>query len=801
MQKQDLFCGLIHRQPTLFRRAFWLFLWVGLLLTTPLIGQTQPCTPAISGPTGATISAGNPPVASTSALTICQGQPVSMTVAGCPIYTILPITGPNSLSGTGPGFVFIGTGFTGFPQTSDQPIVQVTDGNLQLGSYTFSLRCQNSFGCVSTETSPFTLVVTAEPGTVVSTGFNPTCPSEGPILGTLACSSGTLQYGYSINGIIHTGFTNPNVSLPNIAGVYSLTARCTTGGSCLGLLNSITIRNKTRPASPVNQQITQSLLCIGQSATLTAGCSISAIWYVAGTNQPASGTAVGTTGLIVLPFDVGTYSYQPACVDPAADCPAPHDDTPLSLTVLPLPTAPAITPGENLSACVGERILLTATCPVGTARFKRGVLSQDAATEVVVASEPGTVIYQVSCFVNTVESSPAMAQVVFRAVPASLQILQTGQLCTDLPGSVTLSATGGTDPPVSHYSWSTGETTQRIEVNAAGLYSVNGANDAGCVTTASQLLAANPCGVATAIQVLTATITCTDGQIQIMASGGNGNPIQYSVGGVQYAANNGIMLDPAIQNNADSAHVQLFVRQVNSDNSGFDMGIPFLFDFRAACPGTGQTVEIPLAPITPLTTTVCGSPASTIGQPLVITGVADINCTNGTFRILTTGGNGQPINFAGIVGLSNADPYNCVRGLDTPDLIRQVNNPTSTVAPFQLRVLNVGGSTSPVFAVNFKQVCTGVSRLGLSTEANPLEVTVLGNPTLSEWAEIEVVGAAGGPLWLRLVDGLGTVISEQRVEQAGAVERQRLRLSHSAGLYLLRVSTPGQSKTVNVVRQ
>jgi hypothetical protein len=186
---------------------------------------------------------------------------------------------------------------------------------------------------------------------------------------------------------------------------------------------------------------------------------------------------------------------------------------------------------------------------------------------------------------------------------------------------------------------------------------------------------------------------------------------------------------------------------------------------------------------------------------LTITGVDQVNCAAGTFRILTTGGSGQAINYASIVGLSNNNPYNCTRTLDNPDLTAQVNNPSSTIAPFNLKVLNVGGSASNTFVFNMKQVCTGTARVARTEGTGTLDVTVLGNPTLGESVEVEVRGAEGQALQLRLVDGLGTPISEKSVEKAGAVERQTIGLGRSAGMYFLQVVTPDKTKTVKVVRQ
>jgi hypothetical protein len=214
--------------------------------------------------------------------------------------------------------------------------------------------------------------------------------------------------------------------------------------------------------------------------------------------------------------------------------------------------------------------------------------------------------------------------------------------------------------------------------------------------------------------------------------------------------------------------------------------------------------QLTVSPATSGTTTPpapasCGSPANTLGGALQITGVADVNCQTGTFRILTSGGDGSAISYANIVGLKNADPTNCLRSLDNQDLINAVNNPSSDINPFQLRVTQ-GGNTSNTFSFNFKGFCTGGARVARETAAE-LEVTVMGNPTSAESVEVEVRGAGDEAVTLRVVALQGQSVSNQLVTPASGVARGRVKLGESAGTYLLQVSTPTRTKTVKVVRQ
>ncbi|MCY7359350.1 MAG: T9SS type A sorting domain-containing protein, partial [Rudanella sp.] len=91
-------------------------------------------------------------------------------------------------------------------------------------------------------------------------------------------------------------------------------------------------------------------------------------------------------------------------------------------------------------------------------------------------------------------------------------------------------------------------------------------------------------------------------------------------------------------------------------------------------------------------------------------------------------------------------------------------------------------------------------RVATSETAPALEVTVLGNPTTGESVSIEVRGAEGKPISYQIRDLTGRLLTEKQTETAPSVDRQSLRLG-SAGMYLLNISTPTQSKTVKVIRQ
>ncbi len=332
-----------------------------------------------------------------------------------------------------------------------------------------------------------------------------------------------------------------------------------------------------------------------------------------------------------------------------------------------------------------------------------------------------------------------------------------------------------------------------IQVPAVGIeggYSSNTTSDHRPVSARFDLSKLSVPGSSTGGQLtlLTPTYNCSTGDITFNTTGGDGSTITYTAVGVQrtsLTSPNGTV-EPGLR--ADPKPLNIVAMQ-----SGTTVNIGF--DFAAFCTNPGSGTGTP-----PVSTTTCGSPAFTLNQPLRILGIAEVNCTVGSFRILTEGGNGQPIDFSNNVGLSNADPTNCVRQLDGPDLVRAVNNAASDVQPFPLRIQQ-GNVQSPVYMFDFKQACSRPARIGTLEAARDLEVTILGNPTLADAVEVLIGNPAGERIDLRVTNAQGQAVSTGTAQPTTQTLRRTVGLGHAPGVYWLQVSTPTRSKTVKVVRQ
>jgi uncharacterized delta-60 repeat protein len=97
--------------------------------------------------------------------------------------------------------------------------------------------------------------------------------------------------------------------------------------------------------------------------------------------------------------------------------------------------------------------------------------------------------------------------------------------------------------------------------------------------------------------------------------------------------------------------------------------------------------------------------------------------------------------------------------------------------------------------------CSPVLNARIAAEiSQPLQLTVLGNP-VADWINLEVRGAEGHPLQLKLSDVNGRLIHEYQIDEAKTVEHQTLSVQQQpSGLLLLRAISGSQSQSVKVLK-
>ncbi|GAB3694769.1 hypothetical protein GCM10027592_16090 [Spirosoma flavus] len=150
-------------------------------------------------------------------------------------------------------------------------------------------------------------------------------------------------------------------------------------------------------------------------------------------------------------------------------------------------------------------------------------------------------------------------------------------------------------------------------------------------------------------------------------------------------------------------------------------------------------------------------------------------------------------------------------GLDSSPVSFSIVNellPTTASGPYTLelytdnstlRLRAQQGGSQASYDYNWLAACSTPARIGTGELANRLQVRVLGNPVDGDQVELEIHGVAGGSVMVYLVDQQGKQVAQQRIPQAGLVERLRMPVNNSRGLLLLDIQTTSQRQQLKVL--
>jgi hypothetical protein len=181
-----------------------------------------------------------------------------------------------------------------------------------------------------------------------------------------------------------------------------------------------------------------------------------------------------------------------------------------------------------------------------------------------------------------------------------------------------------------------------------------------------------------------------------------------------------------------------------------------------------------------------------------ISGVTTVSCVvvdaargqrQVTFVPQYTGLTGQPVSFSVVNELATTQtpgPYT---------LRLYSDNPVITLVAQQ-------GGVSNTFSYNWLSACgSSQGRIGVLVEST-LQVSVLGNPIEGDELTLDVRGAQGQPLTVRVLNERGYPAAEPLHRSAAeAIERLQVRVAGAGGVYLLQVSIPGQQQSVKVIKR
>ena len=340
---------------------------------------------------------------------------------------------------------------------------------------TYQVTVTNSIGCSAVSAG---VAVTVKPlpfDTITASGPLIFCPG-GSVL--LSGPSG-LSYQWS------NGNTNQSITA-NQSGNYTLIV--TGSNNCTAISGQVTVTESSLPNSSVTTG-GPTTFCPGDSVMLTAASGFTYNW------------SNGDTTQFIAAYQAGAYTVT---VSNAYNCSA--SSTPVNITFLPAPND-SVTASGPLSLCSGGNVALTAG-PGLAYSWSNGSNAQS-----IVASQSGTYYVTVT---NVDNCSAVSAPLVVTVTNTPVDSISASGPTTFCSGTtLTLSAISGYT-----YHWSTGSTTQSINVTQSGRYAVTISNGTSCSATSVPVSVTVDPAPSVAITETGSNSFCLGGSLTLTAAAG-----------------------------------------------------------------------------------------------------------------------------------------------------------------------------------------------------------------------------------------------------------------------------------------
>lgn len=563
--------------------------------TSVSVSPTTTTTYTVTGATGSCTSTaqititvnGLPTVtASTSSSTICAGQSVNLTGGGANTYLWNPgaVTGsPVSVSPSATTtYTVVGTNTTTGCTNTAQVVVNVNtlptvtasaasttlcvgqSTNLTGGGANTYLWNPGSLTGSPVSVSPSATTTYTVTGTNTTTGCTNTSQvtvtvNNLPVV-TASASSATICAGQSttLTGAGANTYTwnpgalsgSPISVTPSATTTYTVTGTNTT----TGCTNTAQVAVTVNPSPTVTVASSASVICVGQSATLTSSGASSYVWNPGNISGGSINVTPGTTTTYTV---TGTG---------ANGCTSNSQTT---ITVNPVPVVTATPSGGTI--CAGNSISVTAsgaasyTWNPGSLTGTSQVLSPSATTTYTLIGSNASGCNDTLQFTVTVNSTPTVT------VTSSATTICNG-------ASVTLSASGS-----NTYLWQPGNisgTSVSVTPSSTTTYTVTGTDVSGCSDTDQITVTVNPLPIVT---VSSTPNTICAGQAVSLSAGG-GSTYVWNGGGL-VAAGGATQTDSPVVNTtysvtvttaagcSDSSTVSVTVNPNPVANAGIDQAI------------------------------------------------------------------------------------------------------------------------------------------------------------------------------------------------------------------------------------
>ncbi|MCB0819110.1 MAG: gliding motility-associated C-terminal domain-containing protein [Bacteroidetes bacterium] len=445
----------------------------------------------------------------------------------------LPVANPgnNAANCSGTGAQLNGSGGAGYQWSPATGLSSTTIANPVATPATttnYTLVVTDANGCVSAPSAPVTVTVFQQPAA-------PAISASGPVS---FCQGGTvtLSAPAASSYLWSTGATTQNL-IVNQSGNY--TVQITDANGCTSPLSApFPVTVHALPAAPVINADGPLTFCDGGSVNLTA---------------TGSGTFSWNTGASTTSIPVNSSGSFTVTLTDANGCQA--TSSAVNVTEQAPLSAPQITPVGSLSFCPGGSVTLTAPA-AASYQWSNGAstqsinVTQTGAYTVIITDAAGCVSPVSATIGTTLNPSPA--------TPA-ISAIGNYPACTGQTAQLT-------GPAAALYNWSTGATSQTINVSVPGQVTLTITDVNGCVSAASAPFQVSffPLPPAPAISAVGPSTFCEGETVTLQAMGTGTINWNNSMNGAQIeVGNSGQYTATVTDNNGctsnNSAPIQVYV--------------------------------------------------------------------------------------------------------------------------------------------------------------------------------------------------------------------------------------------------
>ena len=370
-------------------------------------------------------------------------EAVAVIINPVPTQPVITVSGETTLCQGGEVILIAPEGYAAYRWSTGEttPEIKVsTSGN-------YSVIVQNNEGCTSPASASVAVNVLALPEKPVVESSSSTTFCEGGNI-TLAAPEGFAKYLWS------TGEETASI-LVNSTGEYSVHVINEQG--CISPMSDV-VQVNVLPASgqPFIEINGSTELCEGESVMLTGPHGYSQ--YNWSTGETSQAITVSTTGNYQL-----TVTNSEGCVSLPSN--------PVVINVTEKPTIPVITVTGETTFCRGREVILEAPSGFATYQWSNG-----ANTSTIIVTESGEYTVAVSNELGCQSKVSNAVVVNVLQLPETPEIVVNGTLSFCTGEARQLQAPAG----YTAYEWSTGATSNTIEVRESGAYKVKVTNENGC---------------------------------------------------------------------------------------------------------------------------------------------------------------------------------------------------------------------------------------------------------------------------------------------------------------------------------